>query len=69
MARCLGCKRNLLLCECNLTIKQSKPMRRVPGGERTRNFRRNGTMWCKACGCRVQDGRCDNGACKTRDGA
>lgn len=66
MAKCMGCKKNLLRCKCNLSIKGGKPMRRVPGGEHTRNFTRNGTTWCGACGCRVQSGRCDNGACKTR---
>lgn len=70
MARCLGCRKNLLWgCNCNLTIKNSKGQRRLAGGERTRNFRRNGVLWCKACGCRVQNGQCDNGACKTRAGA
>lgn len=69
MARCMGCKRNLLRCDCNLSIRNSKPMRRVPGGERTRNYRKNGQTWCKACGCLVRDGECSNGTCKTRAGS
>lgn len=68
MARCLGCKKNLIFCECNLTIRNGKPTRRVPGGERTRNFRRNGQLWCKVCGCLVRDGQCSNGTCSTRKG-